>query len=69
MQTRCTFTTAHDVTLFPIELTEARQLTGAALAAAGLARRREAKAAFVLDPTMAASGLSAIWRWIGWSCT
>ena len=24
MQTRCTFTTAHDVTLFPIEIAEAR---------------------------------------------
>ena len=35
MQTRCIFTTAHDVTLFPIELAMARQLSGAALAAAG----------------------------------
>lgn len=53
MQTRCIFTTAHDVTLFPIELTMARQLSGAALAAAGLARRREVKAALVLDLAVA----------------
>ena len=49
MQTRCIFTTAHDVTLFPIEIAKARQLSGSALATAGLARRREVKAAFVID--------------------
>jgi type VI secretion system protein ImpG len=48
MQTRCIFTTAHDVTLFPIEVETARHLAGGPLAAAGLALRREIKAAFVL---------------------
>ena len=48
MQTRCTFTTAHEVTLFPIELTDARHLTGGSLGAAGLAPRREVKAALLL---------------------
>jgi type VI secretion system protein ImpG len=48
MQTRCTFTTAHDVTLFPVELAEARHLSGGSLAAAGLTPRREVKAALLL---------------------
>ena len=48
MQTRCSFTTAHDVTLFPIEIAEAHYLTGNTLNAAGFGRGRGAKAAFTL---------------------
>ena len=48
MQTRCTFTMAHEVTLFPIEIADARYLTGNALTAAGVGRNRAAKAAFFL---------------------
>jgi type VI secretion system protein ImpG len=39
-QTRCTFTTAHPVTLWPIRLEAARYLSGPALAAAGLGAGR-----------------------------
>jgi type VI secretion system protein ImpG len=48
MQTRCTFTTAHEVTLFPIELVELRHLSGPGLAGAGLPLRRELRAALLL---------------------
>jgi type VI secretion system protein ImpG len=48
MQTRCVFTTAHEVMLTPIELAEVRHLTGSALATAGLPRHREVKAALAL---------------------
>ena len=44
MQTRCIFTTAHDVTLWPIEIAEARHLSGAA-SQQRPRRRREVKAA------------------------
>lgn len=47
-QTRCTFTTAHPVTLWPIRLTQARYLTGPALAAAGLIRPGRVEAALQL---------------------
>lgn len=38
-QTRCTFTTAHPVTLWPLRVAQARYLTGPALAAAALPTR------------------------------
>ncbi|HMR29707.1 MAG TPA: type VI secretion system baseplate subunit TssF [Geminicoccaceae bacterium] len=51
MQTRCVFTTAHEVLLFPIELAGVRYLTGSALATANLPARREVKAALTLRLT------------------
>jgi type VI secretion system protein ImpG len=45
LQTRCTFTTAHDVCLWPLRITDASYVAGAALAASGLPRRREVEAA------------------------
>jgi type VI secretion system protein ImpG len=44
-QSRCTFSTAHDVTLWPLEIAEVRYLTGAALAISNLPRRAEIEAA------------------------
>ncbi|HET6470104.1 MAG TPA: type VI secretion system baseplate subunit TssF [Geminicoccaceae bacterium] len=48
MQTRCVFTTAHEVTLWPLEITGLRYLPAAGLAAAGVPRRREVQAGLVL---------------------
>jgi type VI secretion system protein ImpG len=48
MQTRCVFTTAHEVVLFPIELAGVRYLSGSALATAKLPVRGEVKAALTL---------------------
>jgi len=45
---RCVFTTAHGVTVWPIELTEARYLTAAALASQGLDRTGQARAGILL---------------------
>ena len=45
LQTRCTFTTAHEVCLWPLQVTDASYLAGAALAASGLPRRRDVEAA------------------------
>jgi type VI secretion system protein ImpG len=45
LQTRCTFTTAHEVRLWPLRIADASYLAGAALAASGLPRRREVEAA------------------------
>ena len=47
-QTRCTFSTAHEVTLWPITVAEARYVTGSALGSLGLAGRDRAQAALVL---------------------
>lgn len=45
-QTACRFTTSHDVTLWPLEVTEAEYIDGRGeLVAAGLAKHSEAKAA------------------------
>lgn len=44
-QTRCVFTTAQPVTLWPIEIAEARYLSGPQLAAKGLARQGAVRAA------------------------
>ncbi len=46
--TRCTFTTAHDVTLWPIDLVAARYLGAAAAAEAGVPDPWQAKAALAL---------------------
>ena len=50
-QTRCTFTTAHEVTLWPIAVTEARYVTGSALGGLGLTGRDRAEAALALRLT------------------
>jgi len=47
-QTRCTFTTAHEVTLWPVTVAEARYLTGSALGGLGLATRTPTAAALML---------------------
>jgi type VI secretion system protein ImpG len=52
--TRCTFTTAHDVTVWPIELVEARYLTPSALAAMGAGGRGRAGILFRLRSRQAA---------------
>jgi type VI secretion system protein ImpG len=48
-QSRCTFSTAHDVTLWPIELAEVRYLTGAALGVSNVPRRAEIEAALQIS--------------------
>lgn len=54
MQTRCVFTTAHDVTLWPLQIEGVRYLAGGRLASLGLPPRREVRAALVV--TLATTG-------------
>jgi type VI secretion system protein ImpG len=48
LQTRCVYTTAHTVTLWPLDLVEARLLDAAAMQAASLPRPNGSRAAFLL---------------------
>lgn len=48
-ETRCLFTTAHPVTLWPIRLARARYVPGGALGALGLPQGREVRAALLLE--------------------
>ena len=54
MQTRCTFRTAHDVTLWPIEIKSVDYLTSSNLTSRGLARRGRVNAALKIE--LATSG-------------
>lgn len=48
-ETRCLFTTAHPVTLFPIRIARARFVPGGSLAAEGLPEGRSGRAALLLE--------------------